>query len=477
MIKRSSVWICVGLLTCSASCYAQNKLTLTQVYASTINHFPVIKAAEQNIAVAEAHVQSAKGAFDPSITSSFKSTPGGGYENAYDQTQLDVPLMYGGGHFFAGYRIGRGDWPTYYQNYRTNSAGEVVVGLDMPLLRDFKIDPSRAKYQSSLVNIGLQHDLADQIKIDTLQQAGYAYWAWVASASKLRLVKQLLDLALNRQKALLRRYHLGDAANIEFVENKRFILQRKAALVYAKLEFTRTSNFLSLYYRNKLGKSIVPTLKQVPNTLFHTHKIHLKSLLNEEKYQMIYSYSPKLSLVAKKIQLEKIKLELAKNDLMPSLDASIATQREFGNGGDPLLKEGALDVGLTFSIDFPRNIAKGQNKAAKNNLLKYQIRRHFFEQDLKVDYINVVNELSSDSRQVSLLNQEVGYAKQVERAEIIRFKEGDSSLFLVNQREQATFSAKLDAIDAALAYQKSMINLQKLCGFSHECYSKLVSMR
>ena len=63
------------------------------------------------------------------------------------------------------------------------------------------------------------------------------------------------------------------------------------------------------------------------------------------------------------------------------------------------------------------------------------------------------------------LEKEWTYAKAVERAEHKKFKAGDSSLFLVNQREKTTLVAQLNAIDAARNYQKIVIALNRLSAF------------
>jgi hypothetical protein len=50
--------------------------------------------------------------------------------------------------------------------------------------------------------------------------------------------------------------------------------------------------------------------------------------------------------------------------------------------------------------------------------------------------------------QVDLLNKELNLAKKVQNGETMKFNEGDSTLFLVNQREQATAQVRLNSINA-----------------------------
>jgi len=50
--------------------------------------------------------------------------------------------------------------------------------------------------------------------------------------------------------------------------------------------------------------------------------------------------------------------------------------------------------------------------------------------------------------QVDLLNKELNLAKKVQNGETKKFYEGDSTLFLVNQREQTTAQVQLNSVNA-----------------------------
>ncbi len=56
--------------------------------------------------------------------------------------------------------------------------------------------------------------------------------------------------------------------------------------------------------------------------------------------------------------------------------------------------------------------------------------------------------------QINLLNNELQLAQQVEAGEAKKFHEGDSTLFLVNQREQTTTQVQLNLINAGITLQE-----------------------
>ncbi len=440
-------------------------LTLNKLLKITRLHYPVIQSAEQNIILAQGNRQLTKGAFDPALHSHMLATPSGGYENIYNDNTLSIPIVHGGAEAYMQYRIGQGSWPIYEQNYLTNSGGDVELGFILPLLKDFKIDPKRAAYRSAAIKIAMEKQRTEQIRIDSLLEAGIAYWNWVEQAKRLQLVRHLLDLAEFRQKALLRKFQLGDLANIDVVENKRFIMQRRAILRLTELHYKQAAIFLSLYYRDVHGKPVVPRLSQVPRRLPYI-KPHNRDLLKyiTLSHQIIANH-PALLVLQRRIAMEKIYLKLANNQLLPKFNARASVGKEFGTDGDPRLRQTAYYVGFNFAIPFPRNQAKGQYLMAKSRLRKLYLDKYFTSQRLNADLERILFTIKNDRQQVFILRQEAKLSKKVEDAEIIKFRQGDSSLFLVNQREQTTFSAQLDVLAVEMAYYKSLLQLRAICAF------------
>ena len=68
-----------------------------------------------------------------------------------------------------------------------------------------------------------------------------------------------------------------------------------------------------------------------------------------------------------------------------------------------------------------------------------------------------------------LRSQEVKYATQLERAERQKFSAGDSSLFLVNQREQTVALTNFLVIDAFIQYKQRINLLRSLCFYKKKC--------
>ena len=73
------------------------------------------------------------------------------------------------------------------------------------------------------------------------------------------------------------------------------------------------------------------------------------------------------------------------------------------------------------------------------------------------------------------LNRQVTLSHQVETAEKISFAQGNSHLFLVNQREQDTANAQANVYAAKQAYFMAYNQLAAFCLFNNSCIDGVLS--
>lgn len=440
-----------------AQAFAAVPVQLDDVLHSVNQHYPVIKVAQQNIDKAEAEHLAAQGAFDPNIKSSLTDTPVGTYENHYWDSELSVPTQVRGIRWFAGYRKGDGNFPVYDQNYLTDSWGETRVGLDFPLLRNASIDSQRAKLLQTSLGVSLQEQQYQLTRLNVVQAASYAYWNWVGAGKKLILYQHLYDLAHERQIALEKRHALGDAARMDLIENQRLILQRQIAFLLAQRYFQKTSFYLSLYYRNAQGKPIILDDQALPA---HFPLIPSHSSLNNQwfKENALIEAHPEIQSLNKQKQISELDVALARNAFLPKLESQLYTSRDYGNRNVYLNRE-SYSVGLKFEVPLYQRQARGDLVAAEATIQKLNEQKQLAHDRIRVELLDAQNQVDTMRLQALMIHQEVALAQQIEHAEDIRFEQGASNLFLVNQREQSTFDTQLKEIDAFVDYFQAKADL------------------
>ncbi|WP_454783317.1 TolC family protein [Legionella sp. WA2022007384] len=419
------------------------KLSLMEVLQSIDTHYPQVKIARLEVIKASGAFVNAKGQFDPSLEASTRSQPAGGYINNYGDTQLTIPTLYNGVKLFAGYRNGEGNWPIYYQNYLTNSGGEYRAGLSLPLLRDRLIDKERTGLLSSAQLMLMKEQDAEAIKIKIYQEAIKAYWQWVEAGLQLKTFKQLLQLAQKRQHAIEQQANLGDLPKLAISENLQQIIQREQLLNQAQMIFEQTSINLSLYFRDPKGNPLIPKGRSLPALTSSSYTFEA-SLKEHPGIKKLNHYA----------NMMKLKRNQARNELLPQLDASAYTFKQNGTGGYPLLIPQAAMVGVSFKFPLLQRQAKGNLIQAEGELRQVRVEKRFLYEQLHNEFANILIGINRSKRQVSLLKKELSLAQKVQHGETKKFYQGDSTLFLVNQREQMTTQVQLNTIQAQVQLEE-----------------------
>ncbi|KTC96721.1 TolC family protein [Legionella feeleii] len=441
------------LVLISPACFSQtgkDALALSTVLKRVNDCYPQILIARLEVTKAQGDYLSALGKFDPNLNMKTRSQPAGGYINNYTDNQINIPTLANGLKFFGGYRIGRGDWPVYYQNYLTNSGGEYRAGLTLPLLKDRLIDKERAKLLTQAEKIEMNNQEVGATKIKIYQEAIRAYWQWVQAGKQLTIFKQLLNLAQERQKAIIKQASEGDLARLAIAENRQFIIQRQQLVNQGQMIFEQAAVNLSIYYRDENNQPKYPMERQLPADLTSGSRSRQEYTTLEDQIRK----HPIFCKLEKYYRIIKLKQNLAKNDLLPNLEATAYTFKQNGSGGDPLLIPQAAMVGLRFTFPLLQREAKGKLITATTELQQIATEKKFIFDKLKNELTNLLISKKMYQKQVNLLTEELALAKQVQAGETEKFYQGDSTLFLVNQREQASTQVQLNLIN-------SQVNLQQ----------------
>lgn len=449
------------ILTLACSVFSNNlvagALTESQVLSSVTQHYPLVQAATANIQKARAEYLASKGRFDPKINSQLIGSPNNFYRNIYSDTELNIPVTDSGNSFFTGYRIGRGNFPVYNQERETYNNGEIKAGIELPLLRDKNIDIGRAKIKQSRIRTALNQAELKLVRLEANQAATIAYWDWYAEGKKLLLQQQLLDLANVRQRALEGSFNAGDVANIEVVDNKRIILQRKNALTLQEAIFQKASLTLALFYRDAKGNPIAAGIDALPKQSQPASNYNLTAI--NEHYDLRILEHPAVKRLNEQRKLTYVDLESAHNKLLPKLNNRIYFSQDFG-GGNPPLNRTSINYQLVFELPILQREAKGEILAATHMINKINEEERMQHDNLVRILKDSINQIKAQQTIINSVGEEIKMAVQVQKAENIRFQNGDSNLFLLNQREIETVQTQIRYVDSIGNYHKAIAALR-----------------
>jgi outer membrane protein TolC len=152
----------------------------------------------------------------------------------------------------------------------------------------------------------------------------------------------------------------------------------------------------------------------------------------------------------------KIEAELAENQKLPALDVQLSASKDFGNG---LASRRPVELEAQVLLDVPiqNRVAKGRSDAARALVSRISEQERGAKDRIGADVRDSMNAMDLAKARLGIAKNEVDVAESLEKAEWNRFTAGDSTLLVVNLREQATFDARLREVDAKFECQRALV--------------------
>ncbi len=432
-------------------------LTLGEVLASVEAAYPMLDAARADLEAAEAEQLAADGAFDP-LWRTRTSLFAGGYSYGRVDTLVEEPTPLWGMSFFVGYRYGRGKIQDYYQELETLQYGELRAGIQVPLWRNGPIDRRRA----SIARADLGRDIADlgivASRLEAVRLASVRYAEWVAAGLRMEIARTLLTIATTRDAQVAARAERGDVPALERVENQRLVLQREAALVAAERSLVQASLELSLFYRGADGRPRVPAASRLPTALPEPRVVG-EDEARRARVQAETRRPEPQRFERARAQFE-VDRDLADNQAAPAIDVLLFASQDIGprDTADLTLARAhipQIEAAVQLEIPVLNRVARGRAAAASAGMERLDAQRELALDRVRAEVRDALSALDAAQRRVALVRREVEVTAQLEAAERQRFEAGDSTLFVVNLREQATAEARIREVDALLDWQRA----------------------
>ncbi|MCS7025259.1 MAG: TolC family protein [Bryobacteraceae bacterium] len=432
---------------------AQQTLRLEDVLESVNRNYPPLLAILRDLDIARGDMRTALGRFDTVLRLRFDAEEFGFYDNERVDFGIEQATPFLGTTYFAGWRRGEGNFASYDGKLETRSLGELRGGFRLPLFRDRAIDSRRADLRKADLGIDSARLSIDQQKIVILQLATQRYWSWVAAGQRLQVAEALLKIATDRDAFLRESVRLGQLPQIEVTDNERAILQRRSQIVEAERGLQQATIELSLFYRDSAGRPVLAQASQLPAG-FPPMEAMTESRLQEDIETALRRRPELQRLVVQRAQTQ-VDADLARNQLLPNVDLLMSFTAEGGSG---TVKRGPreLKASVVFDLPFQRRQAAGRLQAAEARLSQFDLRQQFAREQITAEVQDAVSAVQAAYRRALLIAEEVKVARRLQELEKDRFDLGDSTLFLVNLREQATFEAAVREVAAQSDYFRSL---------------------
>lgn len=405
-------------------------MTEEELKASILNHFPLIEEAELKKSAAAEEIRSTKGAFDHKFILKSRHQIEDKYDNSYFEAIINKQTPYKGLNLFAGHRQGNGTFAAYDGKYNTSSVGEIFAGLSFPLLRNFSTDLFRTELEASELKKQIAAAEIELKKFIYVHKGFSTLYKWLYTRKKVSIRENVLNIAVERQTMLEKKFKAGDIEELKLEDNKRSIDKRKVELAQAKIELEEAKNLLSLYYRDHEG---VPKLPNDENLV-----------LDESLLPFNYNEAIKLPqeiILDKEIEFLNSYQNFWRQSKLPGLNFEILGARDIGSNTP--YDADRLQVGIKFDLPLENRKATGKSSAHEYKIRSLMKQREYLKQDIKQFMDYSVRAIKITSESWSYITSELNRTLQIEKAERLKFMQGSSDLYIVALREQDSAEANI----------------------------------
>ena len=442
-------------------------LGLDEVLVSVDQHYPLLRAVEQERVLAGGRLVTAMGAFDFNMTAGADGTGPATYDSFRSNLGVNQLFPGGGVGVFAGYRQGYGEFPTYNLGQKTADGGEFRAGAVVPLLQNREIDRPRAQVMQARLDTRIAEPVIERQRIDFHRAAARVYWAWVAAGQRKRFADELVELAADRDEQLKARIKEGYTANVERIDNQQNLALRYGVQVQARRAFQQATIDLSLFLRDQAGRPTLAGMDRLPPDFPRVEPIDPKEF--DRALQTAFELRPEPRRL--RLQREKavVDLRLAQNQILPTLNAGLGGSQDAGPGKSSLsgpngLDRSNLNASLLFALPVQRREARGRaiQAQAQVNQIEQQLRQA--EDVVRAEVQDAFSALEAAAAFYEQARVRVELAATVARAERELLKLGRSDVLRVTLREQATFDAEIIEVGAQQDYFRTVAEWRAALG-------------
>ncbi|TRX04514.1 TolC family protein [Flavobacterium gawalongense] len=419
---------------------------------------PLVRTANLELNKAQANLMMSRGGFDPKIEVDFSKKQ---FKNSEYYSILNssfkIPTWYGI-ELKAGFDNNEG----IYLNPENTvpNQGLTSFGITIPLGQGLFVNQRMADLRKAKIQIKLSQEERKLQAIVVLYDASVSYFNWKKNFNEVALYKTYVSNAQIRFKGIKSLIQQGDKPAIDSIEAGIIVKNRLLSLEDSNLKLAKSklelSNFLWLENNIpfELSEQLIPEEK-LEFTIQETLKTN--DLVNRD---FSISKHPKINALQSKVDILNVERKLKANLLLPKIDVGYSYLSEPSYIDNYQFKNYKIGLDLYFPLFLRKE--RGSLKLAQ-----FKVQETQFALDLeKVQLSNKINaqkiEIQSLEKQKQFINDLVKDNLTMLSSEERLFSFGESSIFLINSRENNLVSVQLLQITLENRYYISNSELFKI---------------
>jgi outer membrane protein TolC len=442
--------------------FAQNEkvLTINDFIEKVKMHHPLAKVADLQIDKANANLLTAKGGFDPiaefNATSKTFDTKNYYY---YNNAAVKIPLPIGD------IKTGIENNGGQFLESEITSGRSSYLGIEVPIAKGLLIDKRRAFLQQA--KIAVQQNTAQRRALmnDLLLEAYVSYYQWAGAYRLYNIYNSYVQVSNDRLRLVKTLNANGDRALMDTVE--AFTQLQNFQLLQGEASIKLTSAFLDLNNFIWDGKGIAQNIaaELAPDTSIFSNNVTSKILLDLLQNSTVQN--PILQQYKFKIDGLQVEKKLKYQNLLPTINlkGNILNKDYYAlkSLGTSLL-ENNNRWGIDIKIPLRFKEGRGEYRLAKLKIEESNLELKQKTQETENKIKDYYNQFFALQKQFQIADEAFKNYNSLLKNETLRFTNGESSLFLVNTRENKLLEIQQKIIELQVKLLKAKYSLDWAAG-------------
>ncbi len=412
---------------------------------------PIAYAAELQNQEGKAKLLKAKGGFDPKLAGEIRQKYYSGKQYySHINAGLKIPTWFGI-TAQGGYQNNDGIFLNPERTLPTD--GVLYAGVTVNLVQGLFMDQRRAELKQAKI-YQQSTEIERKLMLNQLfYDASIAYWNWEKSFRKVQVYQKAKESAEFRFESVKSSAIMGDKP---FVDTLKVLIQlqnREVELSKAMMDFNNKKALLETYLWLDGFVPLEMDAGLIPQEITRT-ETPISFLFSNEQLDSIAMNHPKMLYYQYNIDQNKIDYRLKKEGLKPKVEVKynlLSSPNNQSAFGDFSLPNYNWSGGISYPI-FTRK-ERGDLRLSKISIQEKEMELKNLRAHLIYKLKMNINSYFATEEQFFQFDQAIQNYRLLFEAENTLFRNGESSLFLVNFREQEWIKAQVKLIDLRYTYQ------------------------
>lgn len=426
------------------------------------NH-PLARQSNLLLDQANALLLRAKGGFDPKLYATYTNKNFNG-KNYFEYAEAGVKLpTWAGLELKGAYNYTSGEFLN--TESKLPKDGQANLGLNWSLGQGLLFDERRAERQQAAISQQMNVAERQIIQNNLLFDAAQAYWSWVLAQESLKITMEVQQQASIRHQGIVESFRQGDKPAIDTIESYIQLQTRMVDRQFARNEAQNTAIGLSVFLWDTNNQILSPEdLLQAPALRSKQVDTGIAGNL-DAMVQQAQTQHPEIQVYQSKLRQLATERRLKNEKRKPIVNLSYLL---LGDGwqffpGNAANGVGVLANDIKWGLDLAYPLlnrkARGDYQLTQIKMAQTELELQQKIQVLQSKVRQYANDLVNLQQQSLLFEQITDNYRLLFDAEVAKFQQGESSIFLINTREQRWLDAQIKLLKLLSACNKTEAGL------------------